>query len=63
MTDEERRAADQDAAVEQAFVAGTLPEADRRDRPDAGSGLYRDNATTPHVKTGQDIPPNQDVTP
>ena len=63
MTDEERRAADQDAAVEQAFVSGTLPEEDRRSAVDAGAGLYRDNATTPHVKTGQDIPPNQDVTP
>jgi len=30
MTDEERRAADQDAAIEQAFIDGTLPEEDRR---------------------------------
>ncbi len=30
MTDEERRAADQDAAIEQAFLDGTLPEEDRR---------------------------------
>jgi hypothetical protein len=30
MTDDEQRAPDQDAAVEAAFVAGTLPEEDRR---------------------------------
>lgn len=28
--EEERRAADQDTAIEEAFVAGTLPEEDRR---------------------------------
>jgi hypothetical protein len=30
MTDEERRAADQDAAIEAAFLAAKLPEEDRR---------------------------------
>lgn len=30
MSDQEQRAADQDTAIEQAFVAGTLPEEDRR---------------------------------
>ncbi len=59
--DTDRRAADQDAAIEEAFVAGALPEEDRRapepeaevavdptpEVADAGASLYRDNFTTP----------------
>jgi len=67
MSNGERRAEDQDTAVEAAFVAGTLPEEDRRDEPDgsevplgtadAGAKLFTDNQTTPAVKTGQHTPP------
>ncbi len=57
--DTDRRSPDQDAAIEQAFVAGALPEEDRRapepelaadpipEVADAGASLYRDNFTTP----------------
>jgi hypothetical protein len=59
----DQRAEDQDAAIEQAFVAGTLPEEDRRAEgaevqhpdiaADAGQLLHRDNATSPgHVNGG-----------
>lgn len=61
----DRRDPDQDAALEQAFIAGTLRDlsVDRRDdgaevtlptlSADAGASLQRDNATTPAVKANQ----------
>jgi hypothetical protein len=49
----DRRAEDQDAAIEEAFVAGTLPEDDRRAPADAGAAFYQDNFTTPHDKGGK----------
>ena len=43
----EHRNPDQDAALEDGFLASTLPDSDRRFPADAGAALHRDNAVTP----------------
>ncbi len=63
----DKRSPDQDTAIEEAFVAGTLPEEDRRVPgaevklpglpEDAGASLQVDNATTPSVKANQHSDP------
>lgn len=53
----ERRAEDQDAAVEEAFVAGTLPEVDRRDDQDKAklldAFLSMGDGSSLEVRTGE----------
>ena len=50
----EHRNPDQDAALEEGFLAGTLPDEDRRDPfvADVGAALHVDNAVTPTRPAG-----------
>ena len=54
MTDEERRAADQDAAIEQAFIDGTLPEEDRR-----AYEIKRDAKAAAEAAAAIPVPPSE----